>query len=68
MSLNEIRKAGLAALVKELGPVDMVRFFQIFDRGEGNYTKERKQWLDDITLEDIIEGMKKEREKNDTEY
>jgi len=28
-----------------IGPVDMIRFIQMFDHGRGDYTKERKQWL-----------------------
>lgn len=46
-TLHEIHKQGIDALAKELGPVDAVRFLQIYDAGRGNYTKERKQWLKD---------------------
>lgn len=45
-TLNEIHKQGIVALVKVLGPVDAVRFLQIYDQGSGNYTKERTQWLE----------------------
>ena len=45
-TLNEIHKQGIDALVKVLGPVDAVRFLQIYDQGTGDYTKERKQWLE----------------------
>jgi len=33
------------ALLKALGPVDTLRFLQMFDEGTGDYTKERKAWL-----------------------
>jgi hypothetical protein len=46
-TLHEIHKQGIDALTKELGPVDAVRFLQIYDSGSGDYTKERKQWLTD---------------------
>jgi hypothetical protein len=46
-TLNEIHKQGIDALIKELGPVDAVRFLQIYDPGSGDYTNERKQWLKD---------------------
>ena len=46
-TLNEIHKQGIDALTKELGPVDAVRFLQIYDSGSGDYTKERKRWLKD---------------------
>ena len=45
-TLNEIHKPGIDALVKVLGPVDAVRFLQIYDQGSGDYTKERKLWLE----------------------
>jgi len=45
-TLNEIHKQGIDALVKVLGPVDAVRFLQIYDQGSGDYTKERKHWLE----------------------
>jgi len=45
-TLNEIHKEGIDALVKVLGPVDAARFLQIYDSGSGDYTEERKQWLE----------------------
>jgi len=44
-TLHEIHDEGINALNKTLGPVDMIRFIQMFDHGRGDYTKERKQWL-----------------------
>lgn len=45
MSLDEIRQHGIDALVRELGPVGMIRFLQQFETGKGDYTRERSQWL-----------------------
>ena len=42
---HEIHTEGMDALLKTLGPVDTIRFIQMFDHGKGDYTKERKQWL-----------------------
>jgi len=44
-TISEIRKEGIQALTKTLGPVDMARFIQSYDTGRGDYTKERHQWL-----------------------
>lgn len=44
-TLHEIYDEGLNALLKTLGPVDLIRFIQMFDHGRGDYTKERNQWL-----------------------
>ena len=40
-SLVEIRRAGLQALKEALGPVGMVKFIQQYDKGCGDYTKEK---------------------------
>ncbi len=45
-TLNEIHRQGIDALVKVLGPVDAIRFLQLYDQGSGDYTKERTQWLE----------------------
>jgi len=64
-TLNEIHKQGIDALVKVLGPVNAVRFLQIYDQGSGDYTKERKQWLeanpDKYLAAVIAHGKKKSR-------
>ena len=60
MSLDEIRKAGIEALAQTLGPIGMVRFLQQFDTGKGDYTKEREQWLGEMTIGDILKGIEKE--------
>jgi len=40
-TLAELRRAGIDALAKALGPVGMARFLQQFDPGQGDYTAER---------------------------
>lgn len=56
-SLDEIRKQGLDALCETLGPVDMVRFLQQFSLGEGNYSEERHQLLDGVTMENVLSDL-----------
>lgn len=48
-----VRKMGIDALTKELGPVGMAYFIRQFDMGEGDYTANREQLLADVTMEDI---------------
>jgi len=48
-----LRKAGLAALTKELGALGMALFMRQYDSGYGDYTAEREKLLKDITLDDI---------------
>ncbi len=56
-----IRSRGLEALAKALGPVGMVRFLQQFESGSGDYTRDRQQWLDKLTIEEVIRKIKKVR-------
>lgn len=51
MSPSQIRSAGLAALIKSLGPTGMARFIQQYDMGTGDYTKERSNWIDQMSLD-----------------
>lgn len=62
MTPEQLRRAGWEALVDRLGPVDAARFLQLYDPGTGNYTLERRAWLDNLTLEEIFEAV--ERGKN----
>jgi hypothetical protein len=40
--MEGIRRQGLEALARELGPVGMVRFLQLFENGSGDYVKDRQ--------------------------
>lgn len=57
---NIIRKKGLEALAKELGPLGMTCFIRQFSTGEGNYTKEREEIQKDVTIDDIIKQINHE--------
>jgi hypothetical protein len=57
----ELRRQGLAALRKELGYVGMVRFLHQFDAGSGDYTQERHQWQDGLTVADVMTQIKERR-------
>jgi hypothetical protein len=59
MSPALIRKTGLEAVAKKLGPIGMVRFLQQFETGFGDYTKERSRWLKDMDIHEIVKEIKK---------
>lgn len=42
-TLDDIRRVGLDALARALGPVGMTRFLQQFETGRGDYTAERQR-------------------------
>ncbi len=61
MNPVDLRKAGLEAIAKALGPLGMVRFLQQFETGRGDYTRERTQWLKDTDVKNIVKEMTAKR-------
>jgi hypothetical protein len=53
LTLDEIRRKGLAALQKELGRAGTIRFLQQFETGNGDYARERHAWVDATSLDNI---------------
>lgn len=46
----ELRAAGYKALAAALGPLGMARFLLQFEHGHGDYTRERRQYLNDKSV------------------
>ncbi len=65
LSQAEIRRLGVEALTKALGPAGMARFMQQFEMGSGDYTRDRDQILGDITLEEIFISIEEGRQQQD---
>lgn len=61
MTPIELRRQGLEALTKTLGYTGMVRFLQQFDGGSSDYTKDRHQWQDQLSLAEITAQIKQRR-------
>jgi len=61
MTLEQIRETGLAALLERLGPDGMIRFLQQFESGTGDYSAERHQWLDHLTLDQVIAQVQRKQ-------
>ncbi|PWR72949.1 hypothetical protein ACKUB1_06355 [Methanospirillum stamsii] len=64
-TLAQIHQKGLEILFRELGPVDAVKFLQLYDKGHGDYTKERSQWLEkdpDVFLSNFLDWKEKRKE------
>ena len=59
--LSAIRERGFNALTKELGPSGMAVFMRQFDNGSGNYTEEREELLNDVSIDDIVASIKKRK-------
>jgi len=54
MTSLEINRLGYQVLSDALGFDGMVRFLRQFELGTGDYTRDRHQWLDQFTVEDIF--------------
>ena len=61
MTPIEINRIGYRALVDALGFDGAIRFLRQFDPGEGDYTNQRHQWLDKLSLDDIIADIDRRR-------
>jgi len=62
MTPIELYRKGFQALIDALGYVDAIRFIRQFDSGSGDYTEERHQWLDNVTMDEILADIKKHQE------
>ncbi len=61
MTSDQIRRAGLRALSRELGAVGMVRFLQQFETGSGDYSVERHSWLKKSDVRTLAERIRQRR-------
>ncbi|MFH1108265.1 MAG: hypothetical protein V1790_03575 [Planctomycetota bacterium] len=61
MTLHEIRREGLDALLDRLGPAGAIRFLQQYDAGRGDYTRQRHRWLDGVTIDEVVTDIERRR-------
>ena len=62
--LSELNQHATAILVREIGLVDTLRFLSQFSAGSGDYTKERGQELEELSLKHITSEVKARRSKH----
>jgi hypothetical protein len=51
----------MQTLIKEIGVVDTIRFFNQFRAGSGNYTAERDQLFQGMSVKDLVREIKAQR-------
>jgi hypothetical protein len=61
--IAEITEQAMTILAREMGVADAIRFLNQFRPGTGDYTTERSQWLDGLSLDQIVSGIKAKRQK-----
>ncbi len=54
ITLPEIKIKGWNALVKELGLAGATKFILLYEVGKGDYTKQRKTLLQDISINEMV--------------
>ena len=57
LSEEDFRNRVFDIIARELGAAGYARFLMTFCSGKGDYTAERHQWLDGLTIEDIWRDM-----------
>ncbi len=65
---QEIIRQGYKALIDSLGIVDAIKFIQYYSPGKGDYTKERHQWLDEKSLDNVFTEIKQLQEEDTNQY
>ena len=65
---NQVIEKGYQALIDSLGVVDAIRFIQYFNPGKGDYTKERHQWLEQKSLDDLFQEIEQLKEHDLSQY
>jgi hypothetical protein len=62
LTLYEIRTIGFEVLLRELGPAGAIRFIQQYERGQGDYSHDRKKLLPKKSVREIGEEIMKKRQ------
>jgi len=57
----EINTKATHILFQQMGIVDTFRFLNQYTLGSGDYAKERGEWLDDLSLAEIVADIKAQR-------
>jgi hypothetical protein len=51
----------LDILKRELGPDGLARFLRLNRSGTGDYSRDRERWQKDLTLDQILASVRKQR-------
>ena len=60
-ALADITQEAIALLCRELGVVNTARFLNQYSLGYGDYTAEREGLFDQLTVNQIVEEIKRNR-------
>ncbi len=55
---NEIQDVGYKYLKQGLGATELIKLMQQFEKGKGNYTRDRSLWQKDYSADDLTLEIK----------
>ena len=58
---EQFERHALEVLQRELGLDGLARFLRLNRSGAGDYTRDREEWQKDLTLDQILESIRKHR-------
>lgn len=61
LSDEQFERHALDVLKRELGPDGLARFLRLNRSGTGDYTRDREQWLKDLSVDNILESIREHR-------
>ena len=62
MTDEQFERHALDTLRRELGVDGLTRFLRLDRSGTGDYTEDRGQWQKDLTLEEVLESIRRRRQ------
>ncbi len=57
MTDEQLERHALMILQRELGVYGLARFLRVYRAGSGDYTQDRHQWLDGLSVEDALKDV-----------
>ena len=61
-TLAQLTDEAIRILCRELGPSDTIRFINQYRMGSGDYSHDRDEWQKNLTVKDIVTGIKQMKE------
>ena len=61
MNDEQFERHALEVLRRELGVEGLARFLRLNRSGSGDYTVDRIQWQKDMTVDEIVESIRRQR-------
>jgi len=59
----EVQKRAFRILLREMGLAETLRFNMNYERGSGDYAKERPQYFKDTTVDELYDEILSQRKK-----